>query len=255
MDMNGNIFRSVKRWNTYQFWGIELQDPKLTDAGKYRAVYTSAAAQRDSIFYFDVIMIEPPILKSKRLDVSRKVNNQTGEVTLTCGTIASLGNPPVDVILQIPNGTIIKNSTYENGSYITVLSKDPGKGTFTCKLNDSMTKSCIPQSDLPLWEDNFMHKVARGIGQPDDQTTLGWTEGPEKISTTSGPEPMTHGEVQRVDELRSDSQVESTAIAFLVHLPGFWPVLSSGLFQLWASWRLAPQGQLGPSPILKHENR
>ena len=42
------------------------------------------------------------------------------------------------------------------------------------------------------------------------------------------------GEVQRVDELRSDSQVESAAIEFLVHLPGFWPVLASGLFQLWA---------------------
>ena len=41
-------------------------------------------------------------------------------------------------------------------------------------------------------------------------------------------------EIWGVDELRSDSQLESAAIELLVHLPGFWPVLLPGLFQLWA---------------------
>ncbi|RUS72695.1 hypothetical protein EGW08_019551, partial [Elysia chlorotica] len=141
-----------KRWTRHHNLGLQLQDPTVNDTGRYRASLTTTNSATDLTSEVSIIVVEPPALKTGQLAVTRKVNSATGEDSLTCGTLQSRGNPPVDLVWELPDGSLL-DSVYANGNQTVVLNKDAEEGTYICKIDDeSPAKECISPSQLDLWK-------------------------------------------------------------------------------------------------------
>ncbi|GFR87928.1 hypothetical protein ElyMa_000757700, partial [Elysia marginata] len=158
------------RWEKYQNWGLALQDPEFGDTGVYTAAIVTTKSTKTTPFSTHIVVAEAPVLKSMSLAVSRTMNKQTGEVTLSCGTLGSQGTPPVELIWRAPNGSAIVG-TYKKGNISLVLGKEEGDGTFSCEVEEpSPAMTCVPPDKLPLWEGKY--KFDRHLGSSESNIIM-----------------------------------------------------------------------------------
>ncbi|KAH9504309.1 hypothetical protein Btru_064600, partial [Bulinus truncatus] len=134
---------------SYEKWGLQINSVSPKDSGVYLAIMSSTTYTTRQTAV-NIFVASYPVLKSESLSV-KETTNGGGSKTYSCGQIAFLGQPPINIIMKGSDGTVLP-STYRDGYQLVTLPYSKDGQQVTCEVDKNSTAyHCIPEADLSRW--------------------------------------------------------------------------------------------------------
>ncbi|BFZ14306.1 hypothetical protein BsWGS_17344 [Bradybaena similaris] len=125
--------------SVFEFWGVQISNVSLDDNGTYTAKLIRTST--DKQVSLRISIIEPPVLKSGQLTITRTTDADNCEI-VSCGPILTLGKPPVNILFKDFDGHFQRSFSTVDDGFIKFMQE--GYPIRSCEVDcTSLASICI----------------------------------------------------------------------------------------------------------------